>query len=425
MISDFTQLASKYDQNSLPQLIWALETIYENTSALQDDAAVLALYTNVTCQVAVYIRRHSGLDLRGVNTSLEFPIDRTLLNPDIHILVRALRVLEYLIRDGLDHLEDDTNDLSQMDADTKLLQLLREAKMRAAFVWKGYLLALNTPPNLWGPIAEYSFSTLRILAVVSADAVIKAVRKDAIPSIPRHLVQDDDWPPRKYIDLYSEMTFAELKHVAQEHWPRDPRERPEHKSDYEDADNENKILLSAQATVMARSVKVGQWQSVGSAMTRVYEFANQPPLEMTGVLRIECWVSRHPTGVIGTNLCFYLKPYLYLRPSRRPFADDLRSAAFSVGLVAAGSGAGTEASPLLQGGLVQVSVSSAGETPDTAFLLVNTKEDVTRCIQAISSGNELTFTLVDYETEPPVKFRLQLPNDRRFSRLYNRIRRAM
>jgi hypothetical protein len=424
MISDFTQLASKYDRNSLPQLIWALETIYENTSALQDDAPILALYANVTCEVAVYIRRHSGLDLRGVNTSLEFPIDRTLLNPDTDILVRALRVLEYLIRDGLDHLENGTKHLRKMDADTKLLQLLREARMRAAFVWKGYLLALNTPPNLWGPIAKYSFSTLKILAVVSADAVIKAVRKDAISSILRHLVHDDDWPPRKYIDLYSEMTFAELKHIAQEHWPRDPRERAEHRSD-DDPENENKILLSAQATVMARSVKVGEWQSHGSAMTRVYEFASQPPLEMTGALRIECWVSRHPTGVIGTNLCFYLKPYLYLRPSGRPFADDLRSAAFSVGLAAAGSGAGTEASALLQGGLVQVSVSSAGETPDTAFLLVNTKEDVTRCIQVISSGNELTFTLVDYETEPPVKFRLQLPNDRRFSRLYNRIRRAM
>jgi hypothetical protein len=57
------------------------------------------------------------------------------------------------------------------------------------------------------------------------------------------------------------------------------------------------------------------------------------------------------------------------------------------------------------------------------MLDVISSQDVMLAVRTISLGKALTFTLLDYETEPPVKLRLQLPNDQE-SRLYDRVRRA-
>jgi hypothetical protein len=43
------------------------------------------------------------------------------------------------------------------------------------------------------------------------------------------------------------------------------------------------------------------------------------------------------------------------------------------------------------------------------------------CVRAISSGKAMTFTLLDYQTEPPVKLRLRLPNDQGFRQHYKQL----
>ena len=46
-------------------------------------------------------------------------------------------------------------------------------------------------------------------------------------------------------------------------------------------------------------------------------------------------------------------------------------------------------------------------------------------VKTISTGEELTFTIYDDKTDPPVKLKLQLPNDRDFNRLYSKLREAV
>jgi hypothetical protein len=105
--------------------------------------------------------------------------------------------------------------------------------------------------------------------------------------------------------------------------------------------------------VAKASVKFTEWQRRGDTLVRSYEFSGMPSPEKTAYLRIECYVTRYLNGNLGTYLRFLLRPYLYLMPNRQPFEDHLTTAPFVVCLFAAGSGAGTEADPLLRGGNVQ------------------------------------------------------------------------
>ena len=47
--------------------------------------------------------------------------------------------------------------------------------------------------------------------------------------------------------------------------------------------------------------------------------------------------------------------------------------------------------------------------------------NVLATIRTISLGKELTFTILDGKTQPPVKLRLQLPNDQGFQKLYKKL----
>jgi hypothetical protein len=161
-------------------------------------------------------------------------------------------------------------------------------------------------------------------------------------------------------------------------------------------------------------------------MSEPFETVGSPPPQTTTSLRIQCAVSRWESGVIATYLDFYLTPYKYLIPDQKPFEPHLVKAPFAIGLVADGTGSGTEASPLVQGGMFEVNASGNEETiPDTAILRIISSRDTALAVRTFAHGRDLTFTLVDYDTEPPVKLRLRLPSDRNFASLYERLQRSV
>jgi hypothetical protein len=125
-------------------------------------------------------------------------------------------------------------------------------------------------------------------------------------------------------------------------------------------------------------------------------------------------------------LFFYLTPYLYLIPDEEPFETHLVKAPFTLGLVADGSGQGTEASPLVQGGMFEVNASGNEDSiPDTVILQIISSRDTALAVRTLALGKDLTFTLIDYDTEPPVKLRLRLSGDPNFAPLYERLQRSV
>jgi hypothetical protein len=169
----------------------------------------------------------------------------------------------------------------------------------------------------------------------------------------------------------------------------------------------------------APSVDYSEWHVDGNTLIRTYKFANVPSPEMSTSLRIECRLSKSPSGFIATEITFCLQPYLYLMRNRRPFEDHFVPAPFSVALWAAG-GAGTEESPVMEGGSFNVSGYSIEDEPETAFLVFGRQDDVMLWVRAIASGREMTFNLSG-EAEG-AKLRLRLPNDLDFYFLYAKLR---
>jgi hypothetical protein len=169
----------------------------------------------------------------------------------------------------------------------------------------------------------------------------------------------------------------------------------------------------------------GKWRFDGSGLVCNYELSDLPPPQTTTSLRIECSVSRYLNGKLDTNLRFELTPYLYLIPDEEPFEAHLVKAPFVLGLVADGSGKGTEASPLLQGGMFEVNASAYEDAPDTSCLGIISSRDTMLAVRTLTLGSDLTFTLIDYDMEPPVRLRLRLPGDRNFASLYDRLQRSV
>jgi len=108
-----------------------------------------------------------------------------------------------------------------------------------------------------------------------------------------------------------------------------------------------------------------------------------------------------------------------------PFKPHLVKAPFVLGLVADGSGLGTEASPLVQGGMFEINASAKEDDPDTAILGIVSSRDTAFATKTLAIGKDLTLTLIDYEMEPPVRLRLRLNGDPDFAQLYERLRRTV
>ncbi len=189
--------AAPYDPDNAEQLTALLSAVYRDLSAVRDEADVIAYYAGFACEIAVFVRAHCGVDL----ANLTFPVEDGPLDPR-HPMLTALPAVEMWIEDYFTGMSSDALKFSELDAQEKMQRLATQARMRAACVWKGYLLALNTPPDEWQTDAIFALGSLAILSVADAVKVIRAQRDPAKPDFIRDNVRDDEWPPRAFIDLY-------------------------------------------------------------------------------------------------------------------------------------------------------------------------------------------------------------------------------
>ena len=196
MTKKYAEVARLYSRDNVAMFDEILETIYESIYSRWNDPKVLEFYAVYTCEVAVLVRKQTGVDV----CTLALPFEKPTLASS-HPLVKALPLFELMIEDNLKYLAAAPDDLSHVDNDARMQILAAEAKMRASFIWKGYLLALNTEPADWRTDAVCALSALRILCTADSTKVINIVRSRAVDEI-RNLVRDDDWPPRAFINLY-------------------------------------------------------------------------------------------------------------------------------------------------------------------------------------------------------------------------------
>jgi len=196
MTKKYAEVARLYSRDNVAMFDEILEANYERIYSWWNDSEVLQFYAVYTCEVAVLVRKHTGVDI----CTLAFPIEKLTL-PSSHPLMTVLPLLELMIEDQLKYLATAPDDRSHLDNDARMQILAAEAKMRASFIWKGYLLALNTEPADWRTDAVCALSALRILCTTDSTKVINIVRSRAVDEI-RNLVRDDDWPPRAFINLY-------------------------------------------------------------------------------------------------------------------------------------------------------------------------------------------------------------------------------
>lgn len=92
--SRFAEVARLYNPDNVRQLIAILETIYESIYAVQNDPEVVAFYASFACEVAVFVREQSDVDI----CTLTFPMEAPPLAPS-HPLMKALPLLEIWIED--------------------------------------------------------------------------------------------------------------------------------------------------------------------------------------------------------------------------------------------------------------------------------------------------------------------------------------
>jgi hypothetical protein len=170
------------------------------------------------------------------------------------------------------------------------------------------------------------------------------------------------------------------------------------------------------STVVVEGIR---WKIEKNTLTRFYKFSGLPPPETTASLKITFYVGKYETGLVYAILTFYLRPYRNVLPEGVPY--ELVKAPFTVSLFAAGSGAGTEKSPLMRGGIFDVQMC-ATEEPDTVLLRTEDEASIDQFVTAICSGEDLTFTIMGKSIP---KFQLTLPNDFEFTRLYSELRRSL
>ena len=154
---------------------------------------------------------------------------------------------------------------------------------------------------------------------------------------------------------------------------------------------------------MSLSVDFSKWhvrRGTGE-LTRIYHFSGLQAPNTTATLRLDCRLE----SAVGGN---FIHPILtlYFRPFRLVHETSL-----VMGLVTADQS---------KGRIVEVRACSVEGERDSAVLTVGLgvegRQDVQKCLSAISSGKEMFFMLGD-QTRPFVK--LPLPNDGEFQRLYS------
>jgi hypothetical protein len=181
--------AGPYDPDNKQQLKALLATIYADLSAVSDQAEVVAFYAGFSCEVAIFVRAHGNVDLGNVAAA-----------PAAQPLLSALPALEIWIEDYFNHLTPDARH-GELDAQEKMQRLATQARMRAACVWKGYVLALHTPPEDWDVDAVCALGALAILSTADPARVVGAQRNTGKADFIRDNARDGDWPPRAAVEL--------------------------------------------------------------------------------------------------------------------------------------------------------------------------------------------------------------------------------
>ncbi|WP_027544870.1 hypothetical protein [Bradyrhizobium sp. WSM2254] len=166
----------------------------------------------------------------------------------------------------------------------------------------------------------------------------------------------------------------------------------------------------------------GRWRKEGGKLVCDHRVTAAIPQEMATSLQITCSVSRYLNGTIDTDLHFRLTPYLHLMPDEEPFEPHLVKAPFILGLIADGSGRGTENDPLVRGGMFEVNGSASEDDPETAFLGIISSRDTMLAVRTLGVGTDLTLTLTDRDADSPVRLRLRLKGAPSFTRLYEGLR---
>jgi hypothetical protein len=176
--------------------------------------------------------------------------------------------------------------------------------------------------------------------------------------------------------------------------------------------------MLAEKNTMTQSVKTSGWQDRDGGIAKTFEFSGLSTPQSTITLTIWCSLSRYDSGEFGVYVGFRLRPYLCLMPNGKPFEYSLTRAPFLVSLFAASSGAGTEADPIFRGGWFEVDACAIEAEPKTAdFGIMNTR-DVALAVKTISTGETLYFGIRDSNANPPMRLKLELPNDSEFTRRY-------
>jgi hypothetical protein len=192
----FAEAIRFYDRNNATLLVSLLRGVYKNIHGARNSPEVLVYYASFTCGLAVNIRLHRGVDFH----TFRFPIEPPPL-VSTHPLMLVREVLDLLIEEHLTFIgKASPDDPRWTDA---------WAMMMAAFIWKGYLFTLNTPPASWGSDVVYALGALSILTTADAAQVTTklrnnthAVMKNVFDAATRSAVRDDDWPCRGFVDLY-------------------------------------------------------------------------------------------------------------------------------------------------------------------------------------------------------------------------------
>jgi hypothetical protein len=112
----------------------------------------------------------------------------------------------------------------------------------------------------------------------------------------------------------------------------------------------------------------GRWREEDGRLVCDHQVTTVLPQQIATSVRMGCSVSRYLNGTLDTNLWCELTPYLYLMPDDEPFEPHLVKAPFALGLVADGTGRGTERDPLIQGGVFEVNASASEDEPRPRYL---------------------------------------------------------
>jgi len=207
-VASFAEFARIYDPQNKQQLAVILKWVYESAfQPVQNDRDLVAVYASFASEVAIFVRTQTHVDICTLTSPLEIPPLAPLMRPlmtTLSPLEIVMLALETFIVDQLKTYATKGGDIHGRDHEAKVRYLADNARMLAAFVWKGYLYALNTEPPNWGIDAVCALSALRILSTADPTKVVEILRDGSKAAIIRTNVCDGDWPPRGYIKLYFE-----------------------------------------------------------------------------------------------------------------------------------------------------------------------------------------------------------------------------